>query len=98
LALYWSASAIRRAGLVAPLLVALAVGIVLAAATSLAQAYGVQTEYFSLNRAPGGTFGNRNFIAHICAIGVPVVALVALTARRGAGSIFGGLSMAIIAA
>jgi O-antigen ligase len=97
-ALFWSASAVRRAGLVSPLLVALAVGIVLAAATSLAQAYGVQTEYFSLNRAPGGTFGNRNFIAHICAIGVPVVALVALTARRGAGSIFGGLSMAIIAA
>src|SRR5690349_20885647 len=68
-ALFWSASAVRRAGLVSPLLVALAVGIVLAAASSLAQAYGVQTDYFSLNRAPGGTFGNRNFIAHICAIG-----------------------------
>ena len=97
-ALFWSASAVRRAGLVSPLLVALALGVVLAAVTSLAQAYGVQTEYFSLNRAPGGTFGNRNFIAHICAIGLPVVALVALTARRGAGSVFGGLAMAIIAA
>ena len=97
-ALFWSASAVRRAGLVQPLLVALAVGIVLAAATSLAQAYGVETEYFSLNRAPGGTFGNRNFIAHLCAVGVPVVALVALTARRRGGSVFGGLSMAIIAA
>jgi O-antigen ligase len=96
--LFGSASAVRRAGLTSPLLVALAVGIVLAAATSLAQAYGVQTEYFSLNRAPGGTFGNRNFIAHLSAIGLPVVALVALTARRGAGSILGGLAMAIIAA
>ena len=97
-ALFWSASAVRRGGLVSPLLAALAVGIVIAAATSLAQAYGVQTEYFSLNRAPGGTFGNRNFIAHICAIGAPVVALVALTARRGVGSVFGAVSMAIVAA
>ena len=98
LALFWSASAVRRAGLVEPLLAGLAVGIVLAAATSLAQAYGVQTEYFSLNRAPGGTFGNRNFIAHLCAIGAPVVALVALTARRRGGSLFGALAMAILAA
>ncbi len=98
LALFWSASAVRRAGYVAPLLGALAVGIVIAAATSLAQAYGLQTEYFSLNRAPGGTFGNRNFIAHLCAIGAPVVALVALTARRGVGSVFGAVSMAVVAA
>ena len=98
LALFWSASAIRRADFVSPLLAALAVGIVLAAATSLAQAYGVQTEYFSLNRAPGGTFGNRNFIAHLCAIGAPVVALVALTARPGVGSVFGAVSMAVLSA
>jgi O-antigen ligase len=97
-ALFWAASAVRRAGLVSPLLVALAVGIVLAAATSLAQAYGLETEYFSLNRAPGGTFGNRNFIAHLCAIGAPVVALVALTARQRAGRIFGVAAMGVLAA
>jgi len=97
-ALFWVASALRRAGLVRPLLVALAWGVVLGAATSLAQAYGVQTEYFSLNRAPGGTFGNRNFVAHLAAIGTPVVVLVALTARKGFGSVFGGIAMAIVAA
>ncbi len=96
--LFWVAGALRRAGLVRPLVVALAAGVVLAAATSLAQAYGLETEYFSLNRAPGGTFGNRNFIAHMAAIGTPVVVLVALTARRGLGSIFGGISMAIVTA
>jgi O-antigen ligase len=96
--LFWVASALRADGLVRPLVVALAVGIVLAAATSLAQAYGVQTEYFSLNRAPGGTFGNRNFVAHLSAIGLPVVVLVALTARRGFGSIFGGVGVAALAA
>lgn len=95
--LFWSASALRRAGLVRPLLVALAAGVVVCAATSLAQAYGVQTEFFSLNRAPGGTLGNRNFVAHLCAIGTPVVMLVALTARRGFGSLFGGIAMAVVA-
>ncbi len=97
-ALFWVASALRRDGLVRPLLVALAFAVVVGAATSLAQAYGVQTEFFSLNRAPGGTFGNRNFVAHLCAIGAPVVVLVALTARRGFGSLFGGLGMVVVAA
>src|SRR5437868_3996851 len=97
-ALFWVASALRRAGLVRPLLVALAWSVVIGAATSLAQAYGAQTEYFSLNRAPGGTFGNRNFVAHLAAIGTPVVMLVALTARPGFGSLFGGISMAVVAA
>jgi O-antigen ligase len=97
-ALFWVASALRRAGLVRPLIVALACSVVLGAATALAQAYGVQTDYFSLNRAPGGTFGNRNFVAHLAAIGTPVVMLVALTARPGFGSLFGGISMAIVAA
>jgi O-antigen ligase len=98
LALFWVASALRRAGLVRPLVVALAVGVVVCAATSLAQAYGVETEYFSLNRAPGGTLGNRNFVAHLCAIGMPVVVLVALTSKRGIGSAFGGIAMAFVAA
>jgi O-antigen ligase len=96
--LFWSAATLRRAGLVRGLIVALAVGVVVGAATSLAQAYGVQTEYFSLNRAPGGTFGNRNFVAHLCAIGTPVVALAALTARRGVGSLLGAIGMALVAA
>jgi O-antigen ligase len=97
-ALFWSAGALRRVGLARGLIVALAVAVVIGAATSLAQAYGIQTEYFSLNRAPGGTFGNRNFVAHLCAIGAPVVALVALTAPRGLGSLFGGIAMAIVSA
>ena len=97
-ALFWVGSALRKAGLVRPLVVALAFAVVLSAGTSLAQAYGVQTEYFSLNRVPGGTFGNRNFIAHLAAIGTPVVMLVALTAPRGVGSLFGAIAMAAVAA
>ena len=97
-ALFWSASALRRAGLVRPLLVAVTLAVVVGAGASLAQAYGLESEYFSLNRIPGGTFGNRNFVAHLCAIGLPVVVLVALTARSGFGSMLGALAMAIVAA
>jgi hypothetical protein len=97
-ALFWVASALRKVGLVRPLVVGLAVAVVIAAGTSLAQTYGVQSEYFSLNRVPGGTFGNRNFIAHVAAIGTPVVMLVALTAPRGFGSVFGAVAMAVVAA
>src|SRR5215467_6076167 len=81
-ALFWCAVAIRRAGLARPLLTTLAAAVILGAVTALAQAYGLRSEYFSLNRAPGGTFGNRNFVAHLCAIGIPVIAFMTVTARR----------------
>jgi O-antigen ligase len=97
-ALFWVASALRQAGMVRALVLALAVGVVVCALTSLAQAYGVETEYFSLNRAPGGTLGNRNFVAHLCAIGMPVVVLVALTSRRGISSAFGIVALPALAA
>ena len=97
-ALFWVAGALRRAGLGATVLVALAAGVVIGAGTSLAQAYGVQSEYFSLNRSPGGTFGNRNFVAHLAAIGLRSIMLVTLTARRGTGALLGAVGTAVIAA
>jgi O-antigen ligase len=96
--LFWTAGALRRSGDAPVLLVALSLSVVVAAATALAQAYGAQTDLFSVNRAPGGTFGNRNFIAHYVTIGTPVVALTALTARRGLGSVCGGIAIATISA
>lgn len=60
------------------LLNAIAVAVVIAAIFSLLQAYGVWIDLFSTNRAPGGTLGNRNFVAHAAAFGMPVVLLAAL--------------------
>lgn len=97
-ALFWVTSTLRRAGLVRPLVAWLAFAVVVGAATSLAQAYGVDSDYFSLNRAPGGTFGNRNFVAHLCAIGLPVLILVALTARRGVNSLLSGIGVGVVSA
>jgi O-antigen ligase len=94
-ACFWSARAVARAGLARPLLAALALAGIIGAVTALLQAYGVRTEYVSLNRAPGGTFGNRNFMAHLCVITMPALVLVATTAptRRAYGWWAGGLAL-----
>lgn len=92
---FWAARAVARAGLARPLLAALAAAVVLGAVTALLQAYGLRTEFFSLNRAPGGTLGNRNFVAHLAAFGLPVVLLAALRAYRPAGFLLGGAGLAL---
>ena len=57
----------------------LAVAGVLAALTGVAQAYGLDWALLAGERAPGGTFGNRNFLAHFTVIAMPLVVLVATT-------------------
>lgn len=82
LLLFWIARVFRDAGLARPLLGALALAVVVAAATSLLQTYGLSIELFSEERAPGGTLGNRNFVAHVAAFGFPLLLLCALRAER----------------
>lgn len=53
-----------------------------AAATGLAQAAGFDHQFFNELRAPGGTLGNRNFLAHLAAASLPVQALLIFTVRR----------------
>ena len=79
-ACFWTARALARQGLQRQLVAALALAGVVGAVTALLQAYGVRTEFVSLNRAPGGTFGNRNFMAHLCVICLPALVLTALRA------------------
>jgi O-antigen ligase len=96
IAIFWVARALREAGLARPLLVAMALAVVLGTGTALLQAYGLQSDFFSLNRAPGGTLGNRNFIAHLAAFGFPVVLLAALRAWRPAGYLFGAVGVMLV--
>jgi O-antigen ligase len=97
--LFWVGVTLRAAGLQRQVLSAAAVAIVVGAITALVQAYiGPATDLFSLNRAPGGTFGNRNFMAHLAAIGVPVVVIAALSARTRVGFFFGAIGSVILAA
>ncbi len=80
LACFWCARALARAGHSRALVAAFALAGVIGAATALLQAYGVRTDYVSLNRAPGGTFGNRNFMAHLCVMTLPALLFAGLRA------------------
>ncbi|HEX2217878.1 MAG TPA: O-antigen ligase family protein [Gemmatimonadales bacterium] len=97
--LFWSARAVARAGHAPRLLAALAASVVLGAATGLIQAYGlVTTDLASATRAPGGTFGNRNFMAHMVALGLPLLVAVTVQARRRAGLCLGTAGIVIAVA
>jgi O-antigen ligase len=85
--IFWTARALRDAGLERPLLNALAIAVVIAAITSLLQAYGMRIPLFAVTRVPGGTLGNRNFVAHVAAFGLPLFFLVALRSRYFLASI-----------
>lgn len=56
----------------------------LGVAGALAQAWGMDQRAFADLRAPGGTLGNRNFVAHLAAIALPlaVTGFLAATRRR----------------
>ncbi|MFI5245162.1 MAG: O-antigen ligase family protein [Gemmatimonadales bacterium] len=84
--IFWSARAAASAGFGRALVRVLALVVVIGALTALAQAYGVKMEFAALNRAPGGTFGNRNFMAHLTAAGVPLILWCIAKARGRSGA------------
>ncbi len=96
--IFWAARKMGVAGSYRPLMVAASLATVCAAVGALAQAYGLQSDYFSLNRAPGGTFGNRNFVAHFCAIGLPALMYWTATTRRSGAAWAGYLGTGVVAA
>ena len=98
LVLFWTTRAIARAGFSRPLLSMLAFATVLGAATGLLQAYGVEIPFASPRRAPGGTFGNRNLMAHLTAIGLPLLAFLTIESRSRSAVILGPLGIAVSAA
>lgn len=96
IAVFWYSRYAAQRGGYRTILVACAIATVVAAAAGLAQAYGIRSDYFSLNRAPGGLFGNRNFVAHVCAIGLPSLLWATVTARSSTGALFGSLGGALV--
>jgi O-antigen ligase len=98
-ALFWSARAVARAGHGQRLLIALALSVVLGAVTGLVQAYGLlTTDLTSLARAPGGTFGNRNFMAHLVALGLPLLLMLTVQATRRRTFLLGSAGIALAVA
>lgn len=95
---FWSARRLGEEGANRAILGGAAFATACAAVIGLAQAYGLESQYFSLNRAPGGTFGNRNFVAHFCIIGLPALIWVTVTARGAFARHAGAIGCASVAA
>lgn len=96
--LFWAARRVGAEGGHRPILAAAAWATVVACGIALLQAYGLESDYFSVNRAPGGTFGNRNSVAHVAAIGLPVLVYLGITARAGAGWFAAAAGMLVVSA
>jgi O-antigen ligase len=97
-AVFWSARKIAQAGFGPALTRLLALAVVAGAITALAQAYGIKMEFAALNRAPGGTFGNRNFMAHLTAAGLPLILWCIASAKRNFGATFWTASLVVCTA
>ncbi|HEX6808103.1 MAG TPA: O-antigen ligase family protein, partial [Gemmatimonadaceae bacterium] len=95
---FWCARSVARAGWREALVSCLVLGVVAAGVTALLQAYGVQSDYVSLNRAPGGTLGNRNFVAHLAAIATPALLWRTLGAKTAWGARAGTAATMVLAA
>jgi hypothetical protein len=64
------------------LLNVLSLAVTVGALGGVVQAYGLDLPGLAEERAPGGTFGNRNFLAHLTAIGVPLIVLAVFRSDR----------------
>jgi O-antigen ligase len=98
LVVFWSARVLAQAGLGRQLVHAVALAAAIGVATSLLQTYGVRTDLFSVNRAPGGTLGNRNFVAHMAAFALPVTLLIALRTHSHIRFLAAAAGAAVLAA
>ena len=91
--IFWTARAVGERRLVA----ALAVAVVIASIASLLETYGLRVAYFASTRVPGGTLGNRNFVAHLAAIGLPLLFTIAVRGSKRA-FVMSSLGVAIVSA
>ena len=98
LLLFFVARALSREGHQDAIVTTVSFAVTLATATALLQTYGFEPDLFSINRAPGGTLGNRNFVGHIAAFGLPVLLVASLRARGLLAHIVGALGVAGVTA
>ena len=96
LVIFQMARAARREGFGWAVVVGLALAATAGALTGLLQAYGLDWALLRGERAPGGTFGNRNFLAHFAVIAMPIAGVVALSARRKAVAAIGLVSLIML--
>jgi O-antigen ligase len=82
LVVFLMARAARRSGHGRWVLIAVAGAVCAGALGGLLQAYGFDWALLQGERPPGGTLGNRNFLAHLAVIGLPIVGVASVQSRR----------------
>ena len=85
---------IGRGAVLVPMLAA----VLVAGATGLLQAYGWSSDALANTRAPGGTLGNRNFMAHLMVLGLPLAAWLLASARSRWVAGLAGVAIAVMIA
>ncbi|HEY5218857.1 MAG TPA: O-antigen ligase family protein [Gemmatimonadaceae bacterium] len=100
LVVFWamSAAASGRSERERAVAATLVIAVLATVAAALAQAYGIDSRYFSTTRAPGGTLGNRNFVAHLAAIATPLLIVAAVGARRRLSALVATVALAVTSA
>ncbi|MEX0893192.1 MAG: O-antigen ligase family protein [Gemmatimonadota bacterium] len=93
---FMAARRIGDAGRGALVLGGLLAAAALAAAIGAAGAYGVDWIWQAESRAPAGSFGNRNGLAHFLAIATPAGVAVTLTGRRPSSRLLAGGVLALL--
>ncbi len=96
--LFLAARRLASAGLRHAALTGLVAAAVIGGGLGVAQAYGVDWKWLADSRPPGGTYGNRNFLAHMTAIATPALLVLTLRARRRPAAAAGMAGLAIAAA
>lgn len=96
--IFIAARTVAREWSAAPVVSGLATAAILGAGLGVAQAYGADWRWLAQSRPPGGTFGNRNFLAHLTTIAAPLLLLGTLRARRRWLSLAGLIGIGIAAA
>lgn len=80
--IFWMARRAAAGGKQRMVLVGLCLAAFVATGTGVAQAYGMEHWAFAESRVPGGTLGNRNFLAHLTVMMLPILLMLTLRARR----------------
>jgi hypothetical protein len=75
----------------------LVVSATVAAGSGLAEAFGWSSPLFATTRSPGGLLGNRNFLAHLAVLTLPLAGWLVLTAKRPLGRLAPALAVAALA-
>lgn len=74
------------------ILLAVAVGALL----GVAQAYGWDAPWLAQSRPPGGTFGNRNFLAHMSAIAAPALLVLGVSHASRRARLLATLGLGVV--